>query len=104
VVVGGLRLATRSLEELRKDSDLTGDSKLDAYRLAALLRETLGTAELVPADKPKQPRPAPRPRQATPPLPAPTGVAPPALTGVAPPAAAPSGARAGGGNPFGAPK
>lgn len=46
--VGGLRLAARSIEDLGKDSTLSGDVNADAYRLAALLRETLGLSVLVP--------------------------------------------------------
>ncbi|MGJ7530001.1 hypothetical protein [Variovorax sp. GB1P17] len=46
--VGGLRLAARSIEDLGKDSSLSGDANADAYRLAALLRETLGLSVLVP--------------------------------------------------------
>ena len=56
--VGGLRLAARSIEDLGKDSTLSGDANADAYRLAALLRETLGLSVLVPggADAKSPPR------------------------------------------------
>jgi hypothetical protein len=58
--VGGLRLAARSLEDLRKDSSLTGDTTADAQRLAQLLRETLGTSVLVPATDSARSAPARR--------------------------------------------
>jgi hypothetical protein len=92
-VVGGLRLATRSLEDLRKDSSLTGDTTADARRLAALLRETLGTSVLVPAESP---RPRPRPR----PAPAAASESAPASAPAAPAPTAPARASGGGGNPF----
>lgn len=89
-VVGGLRLATRSLEDLRNDSSLTGDTTADARRLAALLRETLGTPVLVPAESPRpRPRPRPAPAAASESVPAPA----------APARTAPARA-SGGGNPF----
>lgn len=102
--VGGLRLAARSLEDLRKDSSLTGDATADAQRLAGLLRETLGTSVLVPGTgtgRPAVRRAAPpaasaSAAEATPaarPAPLPAARPTPA------PAAAPT-ARAGGGNPF----
>lgn len=53
MAVGGLRLAVRSLEELRNDSELAGDAKSDAQKLAAMLRETLGEAVLAPVVDPK---------------------------------------------------
>ncbi|MCR6480156.1 hypothetical protein NU688_28640 [Variovorax sp. ZS18.2.2] len=68
--VGGLRLAARSIEDLGKDSTLSGDVNADAYRLAALLRETLGLSVLVPTGSDTKP-PVRRP-VATNPAPAPT--------------------------------
>lgn len=93
--VGGLRLAARSLEDLRKDSSLSGDTTADAQRLAALLRETLGTSVLVPTAAP--PRTAPVRRPPAPPSAAPA--TPPAAPAPATPAPRPP-ARPAGGNPF----
>lgn len=53
MAVGGLRLAVRSLEELRNDSELAGDAKSDAQKLAEMLRETLGESVLAPVAEPK---------------------------------------------------
>jgi tetratricopeptide (TPR) repeat protein len=112
--VGGLRLAARSLEDLRKDSSLSGDTTADAQRLAQLLRETLGTSVLVPATEPARataparrappPKPARAPAaasaDATPvPSPAPTAAVKPTTPAKAAPAAAPA-ARPGSANPF----
>ncbi len=77
--VGGLRLAVRSLEELRNDAELAGDAKTDAVKLALMLRETLGQPVLEPAKKkapvrrsPVQRAPAaPKPQPAA--APKPTG-------------------------------
>lgn len=55
--VGGLRLAVRSLEELRVDSALAGDARTDAYKLSAMLRETLGEPVLEAAPKVDVPPP-----------------------------------------------
>jgi len=110
--VGGLRLAARSIEDLGKDNTLSGDVNADAYRLAALLRETLGLSVLVPTGsdaKPpvrrpvaSSPAPAPAPSASTSPASPPTPVAAarpaPAPAARPAPAAAP---RAGGSaNPF----
>lgn len=95
--VGGLRLAARSLEDLRKDSSLSGDTTADAQRLAGLLRETLGTAVLVPAAGPARPAAVRRPTPSAAASP-PATAAPPAPP-VAKSAASPSRA-SGGGNPF----
>lgn len=46
--VSGLRVATRSLEDIQKDQSLAGAARPDAEKLATLLRETLGEAVLVP--------------------------------------------------------
>ena len=114
--VGGLRLAARSIEDLGKDSTLSGDANADAYRLAALLRETLGLSVLVPgaADGKTPPRrpvavnpsaaPSPSTSSSSTSSPAATPVAavrppPPVRPAAAPAAAAPP--RAGGSaNPF----
>lgn len=108
--VGGLRLAAKSLEDLRNDSALTGDATADAQRLAVLLRETLGQPVLVPqpstrpvavrrpaprpaakaeSDEPVAPAAAPAPVARAAPAPAPTPAAP-----------APARPRPSGGNPL----
>ena len=74
--VGGLRLAARSIEDLGKDSTLSGDVNADAYRLAALLRETLGLSVLVPTGSDAKPT-VRRPVAANP---SPAGSAPSAST------------------------
>ena len=115
--VGGLRLAIRSLEELRRDEALKGDARTDAQRLAAMLRDNLGQADLFPeaaakasgaakaraaAAKrvetpqiPKAPLPVAAPAVAAPPPPAVSAPAP-----VSAPAAQRSVPKASGGNPF----
>ncbi|WP_286185823.1 hypothetical protein [Acidovorax cavernicola] len=104
--VGGLRLAARSIEDLGKDSSLSGDANADAYRLAALLRETLGLSVLVPAGPEAKPPPPRRAAVASPPpapvsSAAPTPVAArPAPVAAARPAPAAPAPRASGGNPF----
>lgn len=102
--VGGLRLAAKSLEDLRNDSALTGDATADAQRLAVLLRETLGQSVLVP-----QPTARPAPVRRPPPRPgakadgdeAPAaGAAPAARPAPAAAAPAPAKPRASGRNPL----
>lgn len=106
--VGGLRLAAKSLEDLRNDSALTGDATADAQRLAVLLRETLGQPVLVPQPSIRPApvrRPAPRPAakaDAEEPVahvaaPVPVARAAPAPTPAAPASAKP---RPAGGNPL----
>lgn len=92
--VGGLRLAARSLEELRADSSLTGDASADAQRLVALLRETLGTSALLPAAEGGARKAASPVRRARP---APTS---PTARSAAPAKATPG--QPTGGDPFGA--
>ena len=46
--VSGLRVATESLAELRKDADLRGSAQADAQSPARTLREALGEDVLVP--------------------------------------------------------
>ena len=48
VTVSGLRLATKSLSDLRTQNALTGSVKTEAQDLAKLLRDNLGEAILVP--------------------------------------------------------
>lgn len=48
LAVSGLRVATRSLAELRNDVELRGSARSDAVGLAKMLRETLGEDVLVP--------------------------------------------------------
>ncbi|MDR2324170.1 MAG: hypothetical protein LBE51_02020 [Acidovorax sp.] len=57
--VGGLRLAVRSLEDLRNDAALAGDAKVDAVKLALMLRETLGEPVLESKNKPPIRKPIP---------------------------------------------
>jgi tetratricopeptide (TPR) repeat protein len=91
--VSGLRLAARSLEELRKDNSLSGDVDADARRLALLLRESLGQPVLLPdTQNSRPPRPVVR-RPATAPA-APAASA----ASTAPARAAPP--RTSGGNPL----
>lgn len=90
--VGGLRLAVRSLEDLRNDAALAGDAKVDAVKLALMLRETLGEPVLESKNKPPLRKPIP----SRPSKPAVEGSAP-KVTPTAP--AAPSSSR--GNNPFG---
>ena len=100
LAVSGLRVATQSLEELRKDSALVGDATTDARILAQQLRDTLGEATLFP-DEVKEDKPKPKRvyrRRAPVHKAAPADGAAPA----APAAPAAAGGNAGGGNPFGA--
>ncbi|MDP9914549.1 tetratricopeptide (TPR) repeat protein [Variovorax boronicumulans] len=105
--VGGLRLAARSIEDLGKDSSLSGDANADAYRLAALLRETLGLSVLVPAGPEARPAPtrraaapSPAPSSSSAAAPTPVAAARPAPVAAPRPAPAAPAPRAGGGNPF----
>ncbi|CAM3365624.1 tetratricopeptide repeat protein [Cupriavidus taiwanensis] len=68
LAVSGLRVARRSLQELRADSALAGDVRSDAQLLAQMLRETLGEQVLFPRDKHAAPaaKPVPRRRAAAP--------------------------------------
>ncbi|WP_404993009.1 tetratricopeptide repeat protein [Cupriavidus pauculus] len=95
LAVSGLRVARRSVMELRDDSALAGDVKTDAQVLAKMMRETLGEQVLFPDEKPKaQPvvkrRPVARPThaQANQAANAAAGAATNAVTGAVPPAAA----------------
>lgn len=103
--VGGLRLAARSIEDLGKDSTLSGDANADAYRLAALLRETLGLSVLVPGgadakSPPRRPAAAPSPSTASQPTPVAAVRPPPAARPAPAPAAAPAARAGGSANPF----
>ncbi|MBS1140756.1 MAG: putative lipoprotein [Proteobacteria bacterium] len=92
--VSGLRVAAKSLNDLKNDVELKGDARPDALGLAKVMRETLGEEVLVPPviDDPKKKKPAPvyRPKPAAAPA---TGAQP--VSGGAP-------SSGGGGNPFGA--
>ena len=99
--VGGLRLAVRSLEELRNDTELAGDTKTDAERLAVMLRETLGEPVLEPVKKAPPPvrrssasrnSSVPKAAQRTPAVSTPS---------TAPPATPVTPKSGGGGDPFG---
>jgi tetratricopeptide (TPR) repeat protein len=95
LAVSGLRVARRSLQELRADSALAGDVKTDAQVLAKMLRDTLGEQVLFPAEQPARPPVKRRvTRRAAP-------AAEAANHGSAAPAAA-TGAASGGSDPFGA--
>ena len=114
LAVSGLRVARRSVMELRDDSALAGDVKTDAQVLAKMMRETLGEQVLFPDEKQKpQPvakrRAAPRPTsahaQASPAAAAAGSAATAAVTGAAANAPAPAAAAAPaarGADPFGA--
>ncbi|MBY4897519.1 hypothetical protein [Cupriavidus sp. AU9028] len=101
LAVSGLRVARRSLLELRDDTELAGDVRTDAQLLAKMLRETLGEQVLFPEEKAKPPvrrRVAPVKRVPVKPAATPSAPAPAAAAPAAP--AAP--ARGGNGDPFGA--
>lgn len=117
-VVAGLRVALRSLQDLREDSRLAGTTRGEALVLANSLRETLGQEDLFPERKVSEPprrpsRPsrgntASAPRPAAAPAPAPTPARTPAPAqapaqtpppAAASPAAPPAGDRAP--DPFG---
>lgn len=51
VLVSSLRIAAKSLEELRASNQLAGDTRTEARKVTHLLRETLGETVLVPANK-----------------------------------------------------
>ncbi len=99
LAVSGLRVARRSVMELRDDSALAGDVRTDAQVLAKMLRETLGEQVLFPEDKKppvrKRPvaRPAPRAKGAQ---------AEQAAPAAAPTAPAAANAGSGSADPFGA--
>lgn len=57
VTVSGLRLATKSLADLRTQNALSGTVKNEAQDLAKLLRENLGETVLVPPPTAAAPRP-----------------------------------------------
>nr|WP_216661184.1 MULTISPECIES: hypothetical protein [unclassified Ralstonia] len=95
LAVSGLRVARRSLQELRADSALAGDVKTDAQVLAKMLRDTLGEQVLFPGEQTaKQPvrRPARVVRRAAPAAEHGTTAAPAATTGAASGSADPFGA------------
>jgi tetratricopeptide (TPR) repeat protein len=95
LAVSGLRVATRSLAELRADIELKGSARNDATALAKALRETLQEDVLVPSPdsdaKKKRDAAAARAKQRA-----------KAKESAPAPSAAPSGGTgASGGNPFG---
>ncbi|WP_354686753.1 tetratricopeptide repeat protein [Cupriavidus necator] len=98
LAVSGLRVARRSLQELRADSALAGDVRSDAQLLARMLRDTLGEQVLFPRDKgDAQPaKPVPRRR----PTAKPTAAAQSTQSAAPSAPAAPSGG--GSADPFGA--
>ncbi|AMP06153.1 tetratricopeptide repeat protein [Collimonas pratensis] len=58
VAVGGLRLSTKALNDLRTQNDLNGNVRNEAQGLAKILRESLGETVLVPARPKAVVRPA----------------------------------------------
>ena len=103
LAVSGLRVARRSLQELRADSALAGDVKTDAQVLAKMLRDTLGEQVLFPGEQQTAKQPVRRPagrvvRRAAPA--AEHGAAAAHGTTAAPAAA--TGAASGSADPFGA--
>ncbi|QUP55820.1 hypothetical protein GO998_18925 (plasmid) [Ralstonia syzygii] len=104
LAVSGLRVARRSLQELRADSALAGDVRTDAQVLAKMLRDTLGEQALFPADQqPAKAQPR-RPRAVKRSAPATTEAANHGAGATAPTAPAAPAAGNGGGSadPFGA--
>lgn len=73
VLVSSLRVAAKSLAEMRELNQWTGDARAEAKKVASILRENLGEEVLVPAinpnideDEPKavkiKPKPKPKPK------------------------------------------
>lgn len=93
LAVSGLRVARRSLQELRADSALAGDVRSDAQLLAQMLRDTLGEQVLFPRDKNAAPAAKPVPRRRA---------APAKPTAAAAQPAQPAAAGGGSADPFGA--
>ncbi|PKO36272.1 MAG: hypothetical protein CVU33_19305 [Betaproteobacteria bacterium HGW-Betaproteobacteria-6] len=92
--VSGLRVAAKSLNDLKDDVELRGDAHSDALGLAKVMRETLGEEVLVPpVDKSKKKR-----RRVSVVQPKPVA---PAASGAETASSAPI-ASGGAGNPFGA--
>ncbi len=105
LAVSGLRVARRSVVELRADSALAGDVRSDAQLLARMLRDTLGEQVLFPRDKGDAgPKPAPKRRATTTTTTTATTAAAAGGKAATPAAGAPSTAPAAGGSadPFGA--
>jgi len=89
--VSGLRVAAKSLNDLKDDVALRGDAHSDALGLAKVMRETLGEEVLVPpVDNSKKKRKVVRRKPVA-----------PAANGAQPAPSAPA-ASGGAGNPFGA--
>ena len=73
VLVSSLRVAAKSLAEMRQLNQWTGDARAEAKKVASILRENLGEEVLVPAINPNndedeakavkiKPKPKPKPR------------------------------------------
>lgn len=89
--VSGLRVAAKSLNDLKDDVELRGDAHSDALGLAKVMRETLGEDVLVPpVDNSKKKRRVVRHKPVA-----------PSANGAQPAPSAPA-ASGGAGNPFGA--
>lgn len=74
VLVSSLRVAAKSLAEMRALNQWTGDARAEAKKVAAILRENLGEEVLVPdinedneGVKPVKPKPKPKPKPTSPP-------------------------------------
>ena len=69
VLVSSLRVAAKSLAEMRALNQWTGDARAEAKKVAAILRENLGEDVLVPDinegnddERPVKPKPKPKPK------------------------------------------
>lgn len=54
LVVSGLRIASRSLADLRSEQQVTGDARTEATEMVKTLREVLGENVLVPPAEPEK--------------------------------------------------
>lgn len=89
LVVSGLRIASRSLADLRSDQQVTGDTRTEASEMVKTLREVLGENVLVPPVEAPKPAEKPKKKPIVKKAPATTGAAAatPAATTTAPAAA-----------------
>lgn len=95
--VSGLRVAAKSLNDLKDDVELRGDAHSDALGLAKVMRETLGEDVLVPPVESKKKKR----RRVSVIRPKPVAPVAPVENGSQPAPSAPA-ASGGAGNPFGA--
>lgn len=87
VLVSSLRVAAKSLAEMRELNQWTGDARAEAKKVASILRENLGEEVLVPAinpnndeDEPKAVKIKPKPKPKSKPRPRPKNTASPKPT------------------------